>query len=139
MATTAVGTSTTGTSITPANTTTTTGTATVASSSAQIAAANRANAQKILTSLGAGSGVDVASLAQNLVDAEGKPQINAINAKISKNQARISGYSAVSYVMSQVNTAFTALKSQSAFNSLTASSTDNTSFTLSSGTNSKVL
>ena len=137
MATTAVGTSTTGTTTTPASTSTTTAIPSAASSAAQVAAANKANAQKILTSLGAGSGVDVASLAQNLVDAEGTPQKNAINAKISKNQARISGYSAVSYVMSQVNTAFTALKSQSAFNSLTASSTDNASFTLTSGTNSK--
>lgn len=136
MATTAVGASTTGTTTTPASTSTTTATTSAATSASQVAA-NKANAQKILTSLGAGSGVDVASLAQNLVDAEGTPQKNAINAKISKNQARISGYSAVSYVMSQVNTAFTALKSQSAFNSLTASSTDNSSFTLTSGTNSK--
>lgn len=136
MATTAVGTSTTaGTSASTASSATTPTSA--SSLSAQTAAANKANAQKIMTSLGAGSGVDVASLAQNLVDAESLPHKNAINAKITKNQARISGYSAISYVMSQVNTAFTALKSQSGFHTLTATSTDNSSFSLTSGTNSK--
>ena len=63
-----------------------------------IVAANRAAAQKLLTSLNAGSGVDVASLAQNLVDAEKVPQQNAINAKITKNEARVSGYAAISFV-----------------------------------------
>lgn len=120
---------------TPASTTSTSSDTT--QTSAQLAAANKANAQKILTALGAGSGVDVTALAQNLVDAESAPQKNAINAKIAKNNTRISGYSAISYVVSQLNTAFTALKSQSSFNSVTASSTDNSSFTLTSGTNSK--
>ena len=62
-----------------------------ASTAAQIAAANKSAAQKLLTSLGAGSGVDTASLAQNLVDAERAPQENAIKAKITKNESRISG------------------------------------------------
>ena len=48
----------------------------------QAQAANKANAQAILTSLNAGSGVNVANLAQSLVDAEGNPQKNLINAKI---------------------------------------------------------
>ena len=78
--------------------------------------------------MGAGSGVDVASLAQNLVDAEGAPQKNAINAKITKNEARISGYSAMSFVLSQVNTAMTALKDQSSFNTLSASNTNTSAF-----------
>jgi len=45
-----------------------------ASNAATAAATNKANAQKLITSLGAGSGVDVASLAQNLVDAERLPK-----------------------------------------------------------------
>ena len=49
-------------------------TSAVPTTAAQLAAANKANAQKIITSLSAGSGVDVASLAQNLVDAEKAPQ-----------------------------------------------------------------
>jgi flagellar hook-associated protein 2 len=75
---------------------------TLATTAEQVAAANKANAQKIKTSLGAGSGVDVSSLAQNLVDAEKMPKANAINSKISKNEARISGYSAVSFVVNEV-------------------------------------
>lgn len=98
------------------------------SSPTAVAKANKANAQKLISSLGAGSGVDVASLAQNLVDAEKIPQQNAINAKITKNEARISGYSAMSYVLSQVQTAFTALKDQSSFNGLSASNTNTTAF-----------
>jgi flagellar hook-associated protein 2 len=96
------------------------------------AAANKANAQKILTSLGAGSGVDVNSLAQNLVDAEKIPQQNAIQAKITKNTSRISGYSAVSYVVSNLQTALTALKDQSSFSSVTAS-TSATEFGVTTG------
>lgn len=116
------------TSITPTSTTTpTTSTSLVsanAAASASAQAANRANAQKIITSLGSGSGVDVSSLAQNLVDAERVPKQNAINAKISKNDARISGYSAISYVMSQVQTAFNALKDQRNFTGAVANVTD---------------
>lgn len=81
---------------------------------ADVAAANRTAAQKLLSSLGAGSGVDVAALAQNLVDAEKVPQQNIINQKITKNEARISGYAAISFVMSELNTAFTALKTKAA-------------------------
>jgi flagellar hook-associated protein 2 len=65
------------------------------STAADIQAANKAAAQRLLTSLSAGSGVDVASLAQNLVDAERIPKENAINAKISKNDNKNSGLAAV--------------------------------------------
>ncbi len=84
-------------------------------------AANRANAQKIISSLGAGSGVDVNSLAQNLVDAERIPREGAINAKITKNESRISGYSAITFMMSELNKAVTALKDKNSFNTLTTS------------------
>jgi hypothetical protein len=80
-----------------------------------VAAANKAAAQKLVTSLGAGSGVDVSALAQNLVDAERVPKENAINAKITKNESRISGYAAMSFVLSGVQTALTALKDQNNF------------------------
>lgn len=104
-----------------------------ASAGENVAAANRANAQKIKTSLGAGSGVDVSSLAQNLVDAEKMPKANAINAKISKNDARISGYSAVSFVVNEVQTALTALKDQSSFSSVTGVSSNPSAFTVTAG------
>ena len=135
MATTGVTSSTaTATAATPAATLSSSTSAALASSPEAVAAANKAAAQKLITSLGAGSGVDVAALAQNLVDAEGAPQKNAINAKITKNEARISGYSAMSFVLSQVNTAMTALKDQSSFNTLSASNTDTTAFDITAGT-----
>ena len=108
--------------------------AALASTPEAVAAANKAAAQKLISSLGAGSGVDVASLAQNLVDAEGAPQKNALNAKITKNEARISGYSAMSFVLSQVNTAMTALKDQSSFNTLSASNTNTSAFDVTAST-----
>jgi flagellar hook-associated protein 2 len=87
---------------------------------ATAAAANKAAAQKILTSLSAGSGVDTASLAQNLVDAEQLPQTNAINAKITKNDSKVSGISAVMFMMSELQTALTAVKDRDSFNTVTA-------------------
>ena len=99
-------------------------TTTAATTAADVAAANKANAQKILTSLSAGSGVDVASLAQNLVNAEKVPQENAINAKIAKNDSKVSGLSAVMFMMSELKTAMSALKDKDNFNSLTLANTN---------------
>jgi flagellar hook-associated protein 2 len=81
--------------------------------SSQISATNKANAQKLITALGAGSGVDVAALAQNLVDAEKAPLLNAINSKIAKNEAKISGYGAVLASMDIIKKAFQALENPS--------------------------
>jgi flagellar hook-associated protein 2 len=107
----------------------TTGTAASASSTAaSIAAANKANAQKIMSSMGAGSGVDVTSLAQNLVNAEKLPKENELNTKISKNDARVSGYSAVMFMMTELNKSFTALKDRNNFNALSASNSNPSAF-----------
>ena len=102
----------------------TSATATTQSAAAQLAAANKANAQKIISSLGAGSGVDVAALAQNLVNAEKVPQENAINSKITKNDSKVSGLSAVMFMMSELKTALTAVKDKDNFNSLTVANTN---------------
>ena len=99
-------------------------TSTAATTAADVAAANKANAQKILTSLSAGSGVDVASLAQNLVNAEKVPQENAINAKIAKNDSKVSGLSAVMFMMSELKTAMSAVKDKDNFNTLTLANTN---------------
>jgi flagellar hook-associated protein 2 len=114
-------------------TSTTSTSSTAASTAAAVAAANKANAQKIKSSLNAGSGVDVTSLAQNLVDAEKMPQANALNAKIAKNEARISGYSAVSFVVNEVQSALTALKDQTSFSSVTAVSSNPSAFSVTAG------
>lgn len=89
-----------------------------------MAAANKASAQKIISSLNAGSGVDVASLAQNLVDAEKAPQENAINTKIAKNDSKVSGLSSVMFMMSELKTALSALKDKDNFNTLTLANTN---------------
>ncbi|NBX56619.1 MAG: hypothetical protein EBT70_16460, partial [Betaproteobacteria bacterium] len=99
-------------------------TTTAATTAADVAAANKANAQKIITSLSAGSGVDVAALAQNLVNAEKVPLENAINAKIAKNDSKVSGLSAVMFMMSELKTALSGLKDKDNFNSLTLANTN---------------
>jgi flagellar hook-associated protein 2 len=85
---------------------------------ADIQAANKAAAQRLLSSLGAGSGVDVAALAQNLVDAERIPKENAINAKITKNESKISGLSAVMFMMNELKTNLGGLKDKNSYNTL---------------------
>lgn len=105
-------------------------TAALASSPAAVAAASKANAQKLISSLGAGSGVDVTALAQNLVSAERAPKEAAINTKITKNEARVSGYAAMSFVMSGVQTALTALKDQNNFNALGVANSNSAAFSV---------
>jgi len=71
-----------------------------------------------ITALGAGSGVDVKSLAQSLVDAEKSPRKTLIDTKIKKSESGVSGYAALKYVLNDLKTAFTSLKDQSSFNTL---------------------
>ena len=71
-----------------------------------------------ITALGAGSGVDVKSLAQSLVDVEKAPRKSLIDAKIKKSEGGVSGYAALKYVLSDLKTAFSNLKDQSAFNTV---------------------
>lgn len=97
-----------------------------ATTAAEIQKANKSAAQKLLSSLNAGSGVDTASLAQNLVDAERIPKENAINAKIAKNDNKISGLSAVMFMMGEFKTKLADLKDKTSYNSLTASNSNPT-------------
>ena len=71
-----------------------------------------------ITALGAGSGVDVKSLAQSLVEAEKAPRKSLIDAKIKKSEGGVSGYAALKYVLNDLKTAFANLKDQSAFNTV---------------------
>ncbi len=132
MATTAVSST---SSSTPATTAATTA-ASNAATTQTLAQQQKANAQSILTALGAGSGVNVAALAQGLVDAERIPQENLINAKITANEGRVSGYAAVSFMLSAMNTALTAMKDANSFNasSVSNSNTDALGVTAASGT-----
>ena len=98
------------------------------------AAAKRASAQKIITSLSAGSGVDVAALAQGLVDAERAPQENVINSKITKNEARVSGYAAVKFMLGNVKDALTGLKDANSFNASSVSNSNTAALSVTAGT-----
>lgn len=84
--------------------------------------------QSIITSLNAGSGVDVKTLAQNLVDAEKAPQADAINAKIEKSGARITGYASVSFILDDLKNKFAALDDLGDFNSLSTSNSQTSAF-----------
>jgi flagellar hook-associated protein 2 len=108
------------------------------STAAQVAAANKASAQKIISSLSAGSGVDVASLAQNLVEAERAPQANAINAKITKNDNKVSGLSAVMFMMSELKNTLSAVKDKDSFNSVSASTSNTSAVNVTASTSATV-
>ena len=127
------------TSVTGSTTATTSTTATpAAGSAAAIAAANRANAQKILTSMSAGSGVDLASLAQNLVDAEKVPKQNELNAKIAKNESKVSGLSAVMFMMSELKTSLTALKDKNNFNTVNVTNSNTSALSVTASSSAAV-
>ena len=95
-----------------ATTSSTASTTTATTSSAKTAAA------KIVSTLGAGSGVDVTTLATSLVAAEKAPRQAEIDAKVAKAEGGISGYAAIKFVLGDLQTAFTNLKNQSSFNTL---------------------
>ena len=82
----------------------------------------------IVSSLSAGSGVDIKALAQSLVDAEKTPQADSIQAKIDKSTAKISGYGVVSYALGGLKDAMANLKDVSDFSSVTTSNTQPSAF-----------
>lgn len=83
-----------------------------------------------ISALGAGSGVDVKSLAQSLVDAEKTPRKAAIDAKIKKSEGGISGYGAVKFVLNDLKTAFSNLKDLSDFNTVVPKNSQSSAFTV---------
>lgn len=82
----------------------------------------------IINTLGAGSGIDVKSLAESLVEAESAPLKQRIEQQIEKTQARISGYSAVKFAVQELKTAFEKLNDASDFSSLKVSNTQPAAF-----------
>jgi flagellar hook-associated protein 2 len=72
-----------------------------------------------ITALGAGSGMDVQSLATNLVEAERAPRKAVIEKKITQSESGISGYAAVKFVLGDLKNAFSNIKDQSDFNAMT--------------------
>jgi len=72
--------------------------------------------------LGAGSGIDIKALAQNLVDAEKAPKAEIIQKRITQSETRISGYSVLAYSVGQVKAALDAMRNPSDFGSYSAAS-----------------
>ena len=82
----------------------------------------------IVNTLGAGSGIDIKTLAENLVDAERAPRKQRIDDKITQTEAKISGYSAVKFALSELKTAFEKLNDASDFASLKVANTQPAAF-----------
>ena len=95
-------------------------------------------ARAVMTKLGTGSGVDTASLAQSLVDAETIPKKSLIEKSIAKGEARISGYSAMSLSLDNIRTAFKALDDPSEVNALQSTNNNTAALTVTSTANSVV-
>ena len=76
----------------------------------------------LISALGGGSGVNVSTLAQSLVDAERAPQKALIDKSIQTSQARISGYGAVLSSLSAFKISLSALQDKSQFNALSGQS-----------------
>lgn len=82
----------------------------------------------IVSSLGAGSGIDIKELAKNLVEAEKTPRKEAIDAKIAKSEARISGLALVNYSLTDIKNALGNLNDASDFTSLSATNSQSSAF-----------
>lgn len=84
------------------------------------------SSSNLISALGAGSGVDVKALAESLVEAERAPRKEIIDTKIKQTEAKISGYGALKFSLSTLQTAFKKLNDTSDFNSVTAASSQPT-------------
>lgn len=114
-------------------TSTSTGTTSTSTSAATATTSQTTAAAKIVSAMGAGSGIDTRALAASLIAAERAPRANAINKNISKNEAIVSGYAAVKYALGNLQTAFDALKDKSDYNNITVANSNTSAFTVTAG------
>lgn len=84
----------------------------------------------LVTALGAGSGIDIKALAENLVAAERAPREEQLQSQMDKSSARISGYSAIRYSLGTISDAFAQLKDQNDFASFQSQISDPTSLSI---------
>ena len=91
----------------------------------------------IVNTLGAGSGIDVKALAQGLVDAEKIPRKERIDAKIAKTEAKITGFSAIKYALSELKTAFAKVNDASEFAAIKPSNTQASAFGVTASTSAQ--
>ena len=73
----------------------------------------------IVSTLGAGSGIDIKKLAEDLVAAERAPRQELLDQRVARSEARLSGYGVVRYSLQTLKDAFSALKDASDFASIT--------------------
>ncbi|MEI7840732.1 MAG: flagellar filament capping protein FliD [Methylococcaceae bacterium] len=78
----------------------------------------------ITTTLGVGSGIDITGTVSQLTAAEGKPQLDAIAAKTTVSQTKLSGLGTLKSALSAFQNAVKALDKSSAFESQVITSSD---------------
>lgn len=96
--------------------------------------ATAVSSTNFLTSLGAGSGIDTKSLAQNLANAEIAPRKDLVTAQITKTEAKISAYGYIKTALADLQTAFSNLNDASDFSSLKSSNSQPSAFGVTTST-----
>jgi len=91
----------------------------------------------IVNSLGAGSGIDIKALAQNLVEAERAPRQEKIDQRIKKEEARITGHGAIKSLLTQLQTALAKVNDAKEFTSITPTNSQASAFGASAGSNAQ--
>ena len=89
-------------------------------------------ASTILTTLGAGSGIDIFKMSRDLTDVEKLPKQEKINEKIEASTAQVSAYGLVKYQLEVLKLSFEGLNDANEMATNTASSTNSTAVNFSS-------
>lgn len=97
-------------------------------------ATSSTSSTNFVTAMGAGSGIDTKSLAQNLVEAERAPRKAIIDGKIQKEQAHITGYGAIKSLLSTLQSALAKLNDASDFSSINTNNTQPGAFGVTTST-----
>lgn len=86
-----------------------------------------------VNALGAGSGIDIKKLATDLMEATREPRKAIIDDKITKSEARISGYGVLRFSIDELKKAFEGLNDLSDFASLQTSNSQPSAFGVTAG------
>jgi flagellar hook-associated protein 2 len=81
-----------------------------------------------VNALGAGSGIDTKALAQSLVEAERAPRQNAIDAKLKKEEARITGHGAIKSLLTDLQKALAKANDAKEFTSISPTNSQPSAF-----------
>ena len=87
-------------------------------------------ATNFVNALGAGSGIDTQQLAKDLMEATREPRKAIIDEKITKSEARISGYGVIQFSLGELKTAFSGLNDLSDFASLQVANTQSSAMSV---------